>query len=199
MRIIRAADCSTTPWKNGGGETTEIAVEPANASLDAFDWRISVARVASDGPFSEFAGIDRSLAVAKGRGLALTIGDAAEIVLDEISEPIPFAGDTPTSARLLAGAITDLNVMTRRGRFVHQLRRLSGPSNCVFADHGVAAVVVVSGEASLIAPQGTVTLMLGDAAILEAAADASCRIVPAAGTVCYLALLSEIRSQPGSA
>ena len=63
MKIIRARDCRTTPWKNGGGSTTEIAVEPSGASLDTFAWRISVARVAADGPFSEFPGIDRTLAV----------------------------------------------------------------------------------------------------------------------------------------
>ena len=76
MRIIRASDCKTTPWKNGGGSTTEIAIGPAGASLEDFDWRISMARVASDGPFSDFPGIDRTLAVIKGSGLVLTIGDA---------------------------------------------------------------------------------------------------------------------------
>ena len=35
-----------------------------------------MARVASDGPFSEFPGIDRTLAVVKGSGLVLTIGDS---------------------------------------------------------------------------------------------------------------------------
>ena len=29
------------PWKNGGGETTEIAVSPPGAGLDDFDWRVA--------------------------------------------------------------------------------------------------------------------------------------------------------------
>ncbi|QOZ29928.1 HutD family protein [Bradyrhizobium sp. CCBAU 51753] len=199
MRIIRAADCRTTPWKNGGGETTEIAVEPANASLDDFDWRISMARFASDGPFSQFAGIDRSLAVTRGRGMALTIGDCPELVLDDISEPVRFAGDTPTSARLLAGPIVDFNVMTRRIRFDHRLQRVSTSTNCDFGDHDIAAIVAASGEVSLVARQGAVTLMRGDAAILTSSADAPCLIVPAPASACYLVLLRETRRQAGPA
>ena len=41
MRILRAPDYRRMPWKNGGGETTEIAVFPAGAGLDDFDWRVS--------------------------------------------------------------------------------------------------------------------------------------------------------------
>jgi uncharacterized protein len=52
MNIIRARDCRVMPWKNRRGSTTEIAVGSAGASLDAFDWRISMAHVAADGPFS---------------------------------------------------------------------------------------------------------------------------------------------------
>ncbi|WP_431460998.1 HutD family protein, partial [Klebsiella pneumoniae] len=33
MRILRAADYRSMPWKNGGGVTTEIAVSPAGAGL----------------------------------------------------------------------------------------------------------------------------------------------------------------------
>jgi environmental stress-induced protein Ves len=197
VKIIRAVDCPTTPWKNGGGATTEIAVAPENASLDDFDWRISMARVASDGPFSEFIGIDRSLAVVAGQGLALTIGDAAAVVLDRASTPIRFAGDTPTWARLLSGEITDLNVMTRRGRFDHVLQRIRESTDCDFGDHDVAAIVVPSGEVSLISRQGTVTVMRGEAAILAPAGDAPCRIVPAPATECYLVLLRESRGQAG--
>jgi environmental stress-induced protein Ves len=51
VRIIRAGDCKATPWKNGDGSTTEIAIGPAGASLEAFDWRVSMARVASMGHF----------------------------------------------------------------------------------------------------------------------------------------------------
>ena len=56
------------PWKNGGGETAEIAVSPPGAALDDFDWRLSMARVETDGPFSAFPGIDRTLVDPRRRG-----------------------------------------------------------------------------------------------------------------------------------
>jgi len=100
--------------------------------LDIFDWRISMAQVASDGPFSDFFGIDRTLAVIKGSGLVLMIGDNAPITVEPGSDPIRFPGDIPTSARLVAGEIADLNVMTRRGRFSHRLLRVREPTSCDF-------------------------------------------------------------------
>lgn len=185
MRIIRANDCKTTPWKNGGGSTTEVAVSPADASLEDFDWRISMAVVASDGPFSNFPGIDRTLAVIKGGGLILTIGDTAPVTLAEGSAPVSFPGDTPTSARLTAGAITDLNVMIRRGRFHHNLFRVSASMSCDFGDNDIAVVLSLDGATGVIAGDISATLEPGDAALIDRATAADLRIVPATNN-CYL-------------
>jgi uncharacterized protein len=191
LKIIRASDCRTTPWKNGGGSTTEIAAEPAGASLDTFDWRISLAQVASDGPFSEFPGIDRTLAVLKGSGLALTIGNDAPATLERGSDPISFAGDIATSARLVAGEITDLNVMTRRGRFGHRLRRIRQPEACDFDGHDIAIVLSLNGSTALTVEREVAALNHADAAILIKAREASFRIEPADASDCYLVLLRE--------
>lgn len=42
------------------------------------------------------------------------------------STPLPFAADVPVDATLLDGAIVDLNVMTRRSSFTHNVQRLVG-------------------------------------------------------------------------
>jgi hypothetical protein len=105
------------PWKNGGGVTTEIAVSPEGAGLDAFDWRVSMARVERDGPFSVFPGIDRTLAVLEGNGIRLTIGGREPVLLGVGSEPLAFPADEPTHGTLRGGPILDLNVMARRGVF----------------------------------------------------------------------------------
>jgi environmental stress-induced protein Ves len=63
-------------------------VEPPGASLEMFDWRISVASIATDGPFSEFSGIDRTPAVVKGKGLPLAIGSNTAVSLERGSHPI---------------------------------------------------------------------------------------------------------------
>ncbi len=65
------------PWKNGGGETVEIAVFPEGAGFKDFGWRISLASVASDGPFSAFPGIDRTLTVIDGVGIDLVVDGVA--------------------------------------------------------------------------------------------------------------------------
>jgi environmental stress-induced protein Ves len=193
LRIIRAQDCRTTPWKNGGGSTTEIAAAPEGASLENFDWRISMALVASDGPFSNFSGIDRSLAVVKGSGMILTIGSDAPVTLSSETDPVRFAGDTPTFARLTNGAITDLNVMTRRGRFSHRLRRISSATKCDFEDGDDTAIVVsLNSGTTVTSERDAVTLHHGDAVVVTRDI-IHFQIVPATGE-CYLILLREHRA-----
>jgi environmental stress-induced protein Ves len=131
------SDFRRMAWKNGGGETIEVAIDPADATLDTFDWRISMARVATSGPFSAFVGIDRTLAVLSGRGLRLTAqnaGSGHQVVLEPHGEPHRFAGDAPVHADLIGDEPTlDFNVMTRRDRFEHAVGRviLSGATRVV--------------------------------------------------------------------
>lgn len=124
IHVIRAADCRRMPWKNGGGETVEIAVSPAGAALDAFDWRVSMAKVAASGPFSTFPGIERTLSVLEGDGIRLETAGRPPIEVTRDCAPVAFPADIALDARLAGGPITDLNVMTRRGRFEHRVRRL---------------------------------------------------------------------------
>ena len=114
------------PWKNGGGFTTEIAIGPEGAALDQFDWRVSMAEIMTDGPFSSFAGIDRTLSILEGNGIRLTVGGETTVLTRE-SAPFGFPGDAATSAILVDGPVIDLNVMTRRGVIEHRVTRLEEP------------------------------------------------------------------------
>lgn len=164
MRIVRAAEGRRTPWKNGGGETMEIAVHPPGAGLDAFEWRVSMALVAADGPFSNFPKVDRTLAVLTGDGLELAVGGDAPVRLTAASPPFGFAADAPCTGRLLGGRVTDLNVMTRRGRFIHSMRRMNVAEPATLdAESGTAVVVCRKG--SLLA--GGVVFGPGDAILFE--------------------------------
>lgn len=127
MKILRAGDFKRMPWKNGGGETVEIAVFPHDASVDTFDWRISMAGVAEDGPFSVFPGVDRTLSVLEGNGIDLTIDGRGITRLTQQSAPLAFPADASTTARLVDGPIRDLNVMSRRGAFSHLVEHRSAP------------------------------------------------------------------------
>ncbi len=162
MRIIRAADCRTMPWKNGGGTTTEIAVAPESASLDDFDWRISMAHVGQDGPFSSFPGIDRTLSVLTGSGITLAFGDGEHIRLGRSSAPYPFAADRAVDGMLVDGPIDDLNVMSRRGRWRHRVERLSNAGSLT-ASEGLLVLVARKGDWLV----NGAALPAGDSAILE--------------------------------
>ena len=194
MEIVRAGDCQVMPWKNGGGSTTEIAAGPPGASLDGFDWRISMARVASDGPFSHFAGIDRTLALVEGGGMELTIEGQGSVILSRGSDPLIFPGDVSVSARLLEGAITDLNVMTRRGRYTHQLSRLAPSQPAQIGDDvDVALVLVLGGSAEVEAAGAHAPLGPGDSLILRAPAAGDIRVTPVGAAESYLVLLRQGR------
>ena len=52
--LITADSLPPMPWKNGGGTTREVLKSPASATIDTFNWRISLAAVATSGPFSLF-------------------------------------------------------------------------------------------------------------------------------------------------
>lgn len=111
-----------TPWKNGGGETREIACWPPGAGVGGFDWRISVARIARSGPFSAFPGIDRQIMLLEGGGVRLLSQSAGiDHVLDQPWQPFAFAGDVPLDCELLDTPCSDFNVMTLRNKWKAEL------------------------------------------------------------------------------
>jgi uncharacterized protein len=167
MQIIRVADQRAMPWKNGGGVTYQVAIAPPDAaSLEDFDWRVSMARVETDGPFSHFAGIDRSLAIMEGDGLRLIVGGVG-MELGPQSPALAFAGDVPVSATLIGGPIIDLGVMTRRGAWRHRLVRedVTGTRTMV-ADADATLVVIRSGIVRMggdpLQPRDAVRLTAGE-------------------------------------
>jgi environmental stress-induced protein Ves len=111
--VLREGGYRRVPWKNGGGTTQEVAAS-ASGDGEGFDWRVSVADVASEGPFSAFPGVDRVITLVEGAGMVLTV-DGAEHRLAP-GEPFAFPGDAATDCRLTGGPARDLNLMTRRGR-----------------------------------------------------------------------------------
>jgi environmental stress-induced protein Ves len=145
IEVIRARDLVRTPWKNGGGTTAEVAAWPEGAGLDAFGWRLSMADVATDGAFSVFPGVDRTLLVTEGAGLIVDVAGRPHR-LDGRWPYLAFDGEAATHAALIAGPVRDLNVMTRRGSFRHHLTVIgtdhpwSGALRC----HTVAIVALAS-------------------------------------------------------
>ncbi|MFL9865903.1 HutD family protein [Paraburkholderia fungorum] len=164
--LIRGADLVAAPWKNGGGVTREVAAFPVSAGLDAFTWRVSIADVAQAGPFSRFAGIDRTLALLSGAGMLLDETDAGvqAVKTHALIQPLDiarFAGEAQIDARLVDGATRDFNLMVRRGAAVGETEVWRGATHCT-----LSADVVL-----LFCASGSVSVTLGDetgAHVLEA-------------------------------
>lgn len=107
-RVLRRADHRRVPWRNGGGITYEVA---ASGGAD-FDWRVSIAEVETDGPFSTFDGVDRIITLIDGPWLDLTVDGTPHRL--EPFVPYAFDGGSATTG-VTPRRTRDLNVMTRRG------------------------------------------------------------------------------------
>jgi uncharacterized protein len=169
-RVIRNHDLVRVPWKNGGGTTAEIAAFPEGSGFETFGWRVSMADVASDGPFSLFPGIDRTLIVIEGDGIELDVEGIA-YSLDTASPKLSFSGDDITAGRLLSGPIRDLNVMTRRGQFRHRTRFVEAGVALLSEDTSVAFVVPLDGPFDVTLDSTIHSLSTLDTLMLEATQD----------------------------
>lgn len=122
IRVLQLAHCAEQPWKNGGGTTRELLAWPTAA-----DWalRLSVARIASDGPFSAYPGISRWFTVLSGDGVELRWQERV-VHLSPADAPLHFDGGDAPGCRLLGGPTEDLNLMLRQGRAQGRLLRAEG-------------------------------------------------------------------------
>ncbi len=111
--IISPKDFKVVPWKNGQGYTTELYISHKFENFP-FSWRISMAKVTQNGPFSDFSGYDRILVMMQGNGIILQHDSLKENKLSKRFDIAYFSGDSKTSATLIDGEIQDFNVITYR-------------------------------------------------------------------------------------
>lgn len=184
--VIRAAELVASPWKNGGGVTREIAshvpaVWAAGAALDAFVWRVSVADVATAGPFSRFDGVDRTLVLLSGAGMLLDerAEQGSDVHTHALTQPLDvarFRGEAAIDARLVDGATRDFNLMVRRNAATGTFdvvrgsarRTLNADVALLYCAEGVAEVTI--GEAA------PVRLAVGDTLRIDRVHDVRCVI-----------------------
>lgn len=166
--LIPFAGLAPVSWKNGGGSTTEIAVFPQEAGFDAFDWRVSLATIAADGPFSSFPGVERTLVLVDGHGMTLDI-DGEPTMLSKADPVAAFDGESRVEAKLSRGPSTDFNVMTRLDRCWHRFGRrvLDGDSTFV-ARADVTVLFLAEGEGlELCSDDQRINLVRYDAVLLD--------------------------------
>ena len=164
-RIIAANEYRRERWKNGTGWTREIVRTPETGD---WDWRLSIAEIEQDGPFSVFPGIDRELVLIRGNGLRLRFSDGEVHELQPPHARLRFAGEREVRSELLEGPTHDFNLMWRRDAMVAELlhRPLVGPM-LFFTEPGVTwAIHLLAGQAQFDQASQLPPLWAGDTALL---------------------------------
>ena len=171
-RLIQYASLRPTPWKNGGGVTTELAMSPPGAGLGDFDWRVSLASIAEDGPFSQFPGVDRTLVMVAGDGVLLEVGDQ-RVVLSPSEPLVEFAGEDPVHATVGGQTTLDFNVLTRRGSYRHRIERFEVCGSVPLPRRsGTTLVFLADGESlSVSSARERLALVRYDLLVLEGKQD----------------------------
>ncbi len=113
FKIYSPKDFQTLPWRNGLGSTLELMSESLKGQ-EVFSWRLSIASVANDGPFSDFSGYDRTLLLLEGAGITLNNPNGSSMELNSQLDCAHFKGEDLINASLHDGPIKDFNVMTLR-------------------------------------------------------------------------------------
>jgi uncharacterized protein len=112
MKHITQEQFKLMPWKNGGGMTTEI-YRLDGKTPEGYYFRLSMAKIENDGPFSQFEGYDRHLILLEGNGCILD-SNGKQLALTNSSLPYSFAGERKIDCRLIEGPVTDFNIIINR-------------------------------------------------------------------------------------
>jgi environmental stress-induced protein Ves len=107
--LVRLDEVAAQPWRNGGGMTRELRAGPDQGD---WQWRVSVADIERDGPFSSFPGVQRWFVPIAGAGVELRIDGQAHVLTLGMC-PLAFDGAAVTTCHLLDGPTRDLNLMLR--------------------------------------------------------------------------------------
>ena len=184
MKIVRASDLTKVRWKNGGGVTREIAVASARGKTI---WRLSMADVAVDGPFSDFTGLTRILTVIRGNGMDLI--SAQGRLSADLNRPVRFDGALEIKSVLKDGPIRDLNLMFDPLLCDGDVVSFAGPCRHDFgADpHMMLGVVCTKGRAEIrkdmhLRPGDSALISTGNVA-LKLGKNASAVLVTLTGTI----------------
>ena len=148
MKIFRFADLIAMPWKNGGGVTRELLCCDRDGQTL---WRLSIADVSAEGPFSMFPGMRRILTVIEGQGMRLSRPDGSFIAADLLS-PVAFNGEEPIGGELPYGPCRDFNVIWNPDRCDAAVEVIEKGAALVAPDDGKSLLVAV--ESSTLLPEG---------------------------------------------
>jgi len=164
------------PWANGRGTSYEIASDRDDAGN--WSWRLAMAPVNEDGPFSRIECVNRFLAVVQGNGMLLTVDRKKLQCLP--MQVVRFRGDAITEAALTDGPIMDINLMIRRKEADGDMTLVSESGSLNVA----SIIVAIGGSAQVECGDSTIELEPHDS-ILEGDGETVSLV---SGTVCVVSV-----------
>ncbi len=161
----------TTPWKNGLGETTELAINEGGTLAD-FDWRISMATVNQDGEFSNFDGYFRQLTLIKGNGIKLHHQNKQMMQkscdnLVNLLDIAEFDGGYTTYGELVQGGIVDFNVITKAEAIESNVTPVVGEQSITLATDKFVLIYAVASEIAIVVKGGQTPLRLAQGELFQ--------------------------------
>jgi uncharacterized protein len=151
VQVRRFADLAPVPWRNGAGVTREVARAAEPDKNGEPRWRVSIADLRTDGPFSLFPGVHRVAVLVDDEAVELTV-DGVPTVLARFV-PFSFGGDAVTRARLLSGPARLLNVMRTERPAAAVIDVVRGGTVEVSAhDPATHLIVMLDGVGSVVQP-----------------------------------------------
>lgn len=148
IKIIPADTFKTLPWKNGKGETTELAIN-SGGTLENFQWRLSIASVTENGVFSDFSGYLRNLVLIQGNSIYLKHDKVKTDKLTDILDFATFDGGSETLGTLPKGAIKDFNIITSKTKCETKVQTYVAQTNQLINFNGLVFVFSLSDSIEL--------------------------------------------------
>jgi len=176
MPLQKFSEHFQAPWPNGRGTSYEIASQTPGVA--GWTWRVAIAPVIEDCDFSHFENIHRQLLIISGGEMVLNVG--GETVICRPREVAEFAGDIPTTAKLVEGPIVDLNLMTMRSKASGKMTYIDRPGEVAKCE-----MLVAVSETVEITVDGESLILHHQDAFLDAS---NCRIHLNNGAIAHITL-----------
>jgi environmental stress-induced protein Ves len=150
-------------------------------------WRLSLATVDRDGPFSDFTGYKRIIMLLEGKGMTLDFGPHGSAVMDRPFVPVTFDGGWPTTATLMDGPTRDFNVVAAHERAASAVEVLKVPASgaALAPSRDLTFLRALSGAAAVDVGGTHRILATGDCLRLDGAGQGGRVAGPADGALVY--------------
>lgn len=138
-------DLTEEPWRNGGGVTRTLM---RRDNGDKPLWRISVADITGNAPFSRFEGLDRHSVLVEGYNVTLC-GDWGAWSLSSVGDIARYPGELSVRTELGCALARFFNVMADRTQMRVDLRVSSSPREDIVVA-GDGALMVMDGDVDVV-------------------------------------------------